>query len=203
MRPAVALALKYSISTNITDAKTVITPGTAVPRRFSTLLIVFHVSPMLKCNSIANNGALMSEYPIVLYTTADAAALRIAIIDQTMGKVIGGGIQEGVLRSSTSFRSGRELSITENTRLRTERNRNMSPTTYGGSVMTELIRARVAAIIPNCAPVARTYRLIAALSSFIPPALPSAETVFGLNAETTCFILLKEDGLAVTSRLRL
>ena len=83
-------------------------------------LTVFHVSPTQRCRQKAKIGKLTKLEPMARKTTRLEAARRIAIVDQMIGKAMGGGIHAGRrlwLISSFSDRNvGRLLSSGEKTR---------------------------------------------------------------------------------------
>jgi hypothetical protein len=115
------------------DAQTKKTPNVAVPRRFSTLLTVFHVSPMLKWPKNAKMGR-HSNVPVDRKTMAVEIDRKKAIVVQIKGNANGGGVHHGRRRSlntgSFAVGDGRELSNGENTRERNAMKNVNTPTKY-------------------------------------------------------------------------
>ena len=118
----------------------------AVPRRPSTLLMVFHVSPQLKWNINANNG-LHNNVPVVLKMMVALIALSKAMFDQMIGNAIGGGCHDGrsLSLNTVSFLSafGLELSKGLKMRLRTLKKaiKNHTKNDLRGASCNDLITA--------------------------------------------------------------
>ena len=107
------------MGSNIIDNEIINTTyNAAVPNLASTLLIVFQVSPIDKCNTKENNAGV-SKVPVVRYTRKLEYVRSIDIVLQMMGNAMGGGIQDGrsLFLNTGSFllAEGRELSKGENT----------------------------------------------------------------------------------------
>jgi hypothetical protein len=92
----------YEYAANAADNQTHNTPTTDVPYRRSTLLIVFHVSPIDKCNINAN--IVIDPYATLPDDTNNAvltARNGPIINNQTIGKTKPGGVHSGILRAGT------------------------------------------------------------------------------------------------------
>ena len=117
------------------------TPDTAIPYSFSTLFMLFHVSPIHKCISNDRRGEASKERPQVSHTSTDETVLKIPIEDQMIGNAMGGGVQLGRFRvflsSASDAIDGRRLSNIENTRERKLRNKNRAETSSLFGIINE------------------------------------------------------------------
>jgi hypothetical protein len=93
--------------------------------------MLFHVSPIARCASIAKIAGWLSV-PTVVKTAIDENARNSAMELQMMGNARGGGIQLGRLRSAIAFFSsavfGRAALSGEKVRDRNALNRNQTNT---------------------------------------------------------------------------
>ena len=161
-----------------TDASTAQTPTTAVPRRFSALLMEFQVSPTDRCRSMAKCAGLLSV-PVVPNTTTLDTARSTAMVVQMTGNASGGGIHAGRLRSLMAAFSpsifGLEAFSGENTLDLRALNPNHTPTSAFWYVMSsdDLARPTLSHMenqtsTENCTAVQRKYRHTAPVSITVP-----------------------------------
>mmetsp|Transcript_24578 Transcript_24578/g.53710 ORF Transcript_24578/g.53710 Transcript_24578/m.53710 type:complete len:227 (+) Transcript_24578:789-1469(+) len=97
------------------------TPGTAIPSFCSTTLQWFHASPIARCSIMMMRGVDTRSRPHASHTMTDEKARSRPIVVQTIGKVRGGGIHDGLRFSLMALFSpltvGLRASRGENTRL--------------------------------------------------------------------------------------
>mmetsp|Transcript_103773 Transcript_103773/g.293365 ORF Transcript_103773/g.293365 Transcript_103773/m.293365 type:complete len:234 (-) Transcript_103773:66-767(-) len=194
--PASGSAWKYAYAASSAEAQTQRTPGTAAPRRRSTLFTVFQVSPTQRCR--INARIVRSQRcPACCQTRSEAVARRGATTRiHMMGKKTPGGVQPGMTRSlnppvacpcTALCKSGRELSRGEKIRDRMLMPKNRAKTNHSGGLKlaAEIAASRAknaAAIRDTCSTTAAEYLSSASVSSsLVPAALAAADLQRGFG----------------------
>lgn len=131
-KAAVELTSENRFTALMALIKTSGTTNAAVPILLSTLLIVFQVSPTLRCSIREKIAGDNKVPPEALKTMVDAMARNSAIVDQIMGNATGGGWNQGralpLKIGSLPLAFGRALLSGLKTRERTARNSDKQKT---------------------------------------------------------------------------